>query len=77
MGMYIENTWIAIYVFIVEHKRIIKIPFWRKVLFTFTWPTFDIIGRWTQYVALFVKVTWKPIPHKSKITIDDIKNSKK
>ena len=77
MGMYIENTWIAIYVFIVEHKRIVKIPFWRKVLFTFTWPTFDIIGRWTQYVALFVKVTWKPIPHKSKITIDDIKNAKK
>lgn len=77
MGMYIQNTWIAIYVFIVERKRIIKIPFLRKVLFCFTWPTFDIIGRWTQYVALFVRVTWKPIPHESKITINDIKKAKK
>ena len=36
-------------------------------------PTFDIIGRYTQYLALFKKVTWKPIPHNSKVTIDDIK----
>lgn len=70
---YIEKMLVAVYLFIVERKRIIKIPFIKKVLYCFTWPTFDIIGRWTQYVALFVKVTWKPIPHESKITIDDLK----
>lgn len=73
---YINNMWSAVYLFIVERKRIIKIPFWRKVLFVFTWPVFDIIGRYTQYLAVFVKVTWKPIPHDSKITIDDINKSK-
>ena len=46
--------------------------FWDKVLFTFTWPTFDSIGRYTTYAALFMNVTWKPIPHESKVTIDDI-----
>ncbi len=72
-GKYIENTAAAVYIFIVEHKRIKKIPFHKMLLYIFTWPTFDIIGRYTQYVALFKKVTWKPIPHESKVTIDDIK----
>ena len=70
---YLEKALVAVYLFFIERKRIIKIPFMKKVLYCFTWPTFDIIGRWTQYVALFVKVTWKPIPHESKVTIDDLK----
>ena len=73
LGMYFENMWMAIYVFIIERKNIIKMPFIKKVLYTFTWPTFDIIGRYTTYVAIFKKVTWKPIPHDSKITIEDLK----
>ena len=73
LGAYITNIWSAIYVFIVERKRIVKIPFLKKVLYCLTWPTFDIIGRYTTYVALFKKVTWKPIPHESKVTIDDLK----
>ncbi|MBR3908786.1 MAG: glycosyltransferase [Clostridia bacterium] len=76
VGKYIENTLAAIYLFIMERKRIIKMPFYKKVLYTLTWPVFDIIGRYTTYVALFVKVTWKPIPHESKITIEDIVKNK-
>ena len=75
LGKYLEKTVVAIYIFIVEHKRIKKIPFSKMLLYIFTWPTFDIIGRYTQYVALFKKVTWKPIPHESKVTIDDIHES--
>ena len=74
-GMYIANMWMAFYIFIVERYRIKKIPFMKKVLFTITWPIFDIIGRYTTYAALFVKVTWKPIPHVSKVTIDDVDTS--
>lgn len=72
IGKYIENIWVAIYVFIVEHNRIKKMPFRKKVLYCFTWPIFDIIGRYTTYAAIFMNVTWKPIPHESKVTIDDI-----
>lgn len=72
LGKYIENTVTAVYLFIVEHKRIKHIPLGKKLLYTFTWPTFDIIGRYTQYVALFKKVTWKPIPHESSVTIDEL-----
>ena len=62
----------AIYLFIIEDARIKKIKLWKKIIFVFTWPTFDIIGRYTTYAALFMNVTWKPIPHESKVTIDDI-----
>ncbi len=76
LGMYIQNMWAAIYLFIVERKNIKEISFMKKVLFTLTWPTFDIIGRYSTYAALFMKVTWKPIPHDSKVTIDDINKNK-
>ncbi|MBE6156429.1 MAG: glycosyltransferase [Firmicutes bacterium] len=77
IGTYLAKCWVAVYLFIVEGHRIKKISFWKKCLYTLTWPTFDIIGRYTIYAALFVKVTWKPIPHNSQITIDDIDKSKK
>ncbi len=73
IGAYLENVLSAIYVFIVERKRIIKIPFYKKILYSLTWPTFDIIGRYTTYIAIFKKIEWKPIPHESKVTIDDLK----
>lgn len=75
IGVYFVNMWNAIYVFIVERHRIKKIPLIKKVLYTLTWPTFDIIGRYTTYAAIFVKVEWKPIPHVSKVTIDDVDTS--
>ena len=77
IGTYLSKCWVAVYLFIVEKHRIKKINFWKKCLYTLTWPTFDIIGRYTIYVALFVKVTWKPIPHNSQITIDDVDTSKR
>ncbi|MBE6154296.1 MAG: glycosyltransferase [Firmicutes bacterium] len=75
LGAYFANMWMAIYLFVVEKHRIKKISFLKKVLYTFTWPTFDIIGRYTTYLALFVHVTWKPIPHTSKVTIDEVDTS--
>ena len=75
LGMYISNMAMAIYLFIIEHKRVKKIKLKDKILFTLTWPTFDIIGRYTTYAALFMKVEWKAIPHNSKVTIEDVDTS--
>ena len=69
---YLKNTWLAVYIFIMENRRIIKMPLYKKLFYILMWPVFDIIGRYTQYIAVFKKVEWKPIPHKSKITIDDL-----
>ena len=60
----------------IEHKRIKKMSLKNKIWFTITWPIFDIIGKYTMYVAIFKKVEWKQIPHESKITIDDIRGAK-
>ena len=74
--IYLSNCLLAIYLFIIEKDRIKKISLLNKIKFTLTWPIFDIIGRYTTYIALFKNVTWKPIPHESKVTIDDIGESK-
>ena len=75
MYYHIRGMLISVYVLITEHKRIIKIPLYKKILYTLTWPTFDAIGRWTTYFALFMKVEWKPIPHTSTVTIDEIEKA--
>lgn len=69
---WLKNMFIAVYLFIFERHRIKKMPFYKMALYSFTWPIFDIIGKYSMYIALFKKVTWKPIPHESKVTIDDI-----
>ena len=76
MGAYIEKIGIYYYTLFMERKRIKKIPFGKLVLYSLTWPIFDIVGRYTTYIALFKKVSWKPVPHNSKITIDDINKEK-
>ncbi len=68
----IRNMLTAVYVFFIERKRIKKIPLHKKILYCITWPTFDIFYRYSMYMALFMHVTWKPIPHTSKVTIEDI-----
>lgn len=74
---YLLSFIMPIYIFIIERKRIKKITFIKKIKYILTWPIFDLIGIYTSYIALFVKVTWKPIPHTSEVTIEDIYLSKK
>ncbi len=72
IGNHLAVMFEAAYVFFTERKRIKKISLVKKIWYCFTWPLFDIIGVVSMYIALFMKVTWKPIPHESKIDIDDI-----
>ena len=73
---YIKNVITAIYVFIIEHKRIEHIPLFKKIWYCITFPLFDIIGKFSLLVALFKKVEWKAIPHTSSVKIEDIKVKK-
>lgn len=75
INMHIMNMLISPYVLFMERKRIIKMPLYKMVLYSITWPSFDAIGRWTTYLALFKKVEWKPIPHVSKVTIENIEKA--
>ena len=64
----------AAYIFILEHKRIQPIKWYKIIYFSLMFNIFDIIGKLTMVAALFMKVEWKPIPHKSDVKIDDLVN---
>lgn len=71
---YFYDTFNAIYVLILENKNLERVGFFKKIWYVFMWPWFNIIGRFTLLAALFMKVEWKPIEHKSNKKIDDINN---
>ncbi len=65
----------AIYIFIVERKRLKKLSFFRKVLIILTWPLFDILDVPTKIMALFSSGKWKPIPHNDKSGLKEIEKA--
>lgn len=73
---YGTNILTAAYIFIIEHKRIPKMAWYKKVWFCLTFPIFDIIGRWSIFIALFMKVEWKPIPHTVATKIEELSMKK-
>lgn len=73
IGMtWLTDTLLSSYVIFVERKRIKKMSFFKKLWFVLMCPMFDVIGIIATCIAFFVKVTWKPIPHTSKINIDNL-----
>lgn len=69
---YLKGIITALYVYIIEHRRIPKIKWYKKLWFCFTFPMFDLMGRISMIIALFTKVEWKPIPHNANIKICEI-----
>lgn len=70
---YLSSIVLAIYIFIVERRHIIKMPFYKKAWYCFTFPIFDLIGKVATVIALFGKVEWKPIPHNVSVGVDSVK----
>lgn len=69
---WLEKIFQEICVFIIYGKRIGKLPFWKTLFGVLMFPFFDIIGKWTAYIALFKKIEWKPIPHDTVVDIDKL-----
>ena len=75
IAMYFKKIIEPWYILFLERKRIKKMPIYKIFLNSLLFPIFDIVGRYTTYIALFKKIEWKPVPHESKVTIDDINKS--
>ena len=69
---YLKTILVALYVYIIEYKRIQKIGFFKTIWFSLTFPIFDLIGKFSLIIAMFMKVEWKPIPHDSNVKITDL-----
>jgi hypothetical protein len=72
IAMYFKKITEPWYILFLERKRIKKMPIYKIFLNSLLFPIFDIVGRYTTYIALFKKIEWKPVPHESKVTIEDI-----
>lgn len=72
LDSYIRGVLTAAYIFIIEHKRIMKIKWYKKIWFSLTFPIFDFIGKISMLIALFIKVEWKPIPHNADVSISQL-----
>lgn len=74
VSSYFTGIITAVYIFIIEHKRITRIKWYRKIWFCLTFPIFDLIGKLAMVIALFTKVEWKPIPHEQSVDIEELQN---
>ena len=59
-------------VFIVYRKRISNEKPFKRIFYMCMFPLFDVIGKWSSYIALFKKVEWKAIPHERVVDIDTL-----
>lgn len=72
---WLSNIFVEILVLITYRKDISAIEkpkFWKSVFHVLMFPFFDIIGKWTSYIALFKKIEWKPIPHDTVVDISKL-----
>lgn len=74
-GMYMVMFVLALLVAITEWKKI-KCPNYKKILYLFTFPFFEATYIPIAVVALFQKITWKPIAHTVNVSLDEINNIK-
>ncbi|MBO7219391.1 MAG: glycosyltransferase family 2 protein [Clostridia bacterium] len=59
-------------IFIVYKNRVEKTSLLKTIFYMCMFPMFDILGSITYYIALFIKIEWKPIPHDQTVDIEKI-----
>ncbi len=69
---YVSRLIIPVYVTVMEHRRMPPVPPIKRVIGCLLWPIFPLIGDITMLLALFVKVQWKPIPHKETRSVEGL-----
>lgn len=72
---HLANIPVAFILFIMERKRIKPIKWYKKLFYCLTFPLFSIIGDAATYIAVFRKVSWKPIPHKAAVKIKELESA--
>lgn len=59
-----------------ERRRMKPLRWYQYAWYLLLFPIFTMIGDLMTLVALFTKVTWKPIPHNSDIRIEELEGEK-
>ena len=72
-GYYSSLFFMGAVTMITEHKKIRNCPLWKRVLYTFTFPLFQLTYLPIAVAALFRKVEWKPIRHEVAKSLDEVR----
>ena len=72
---WVGGVLLAAYVLVMEHRRLQRLPIGKAALDCLLFPVFDLIGLLSSVAALFVKVEWKPIPHRIDRSMEEMENS--
>jgi cellulose synthase/poly-beta-1,6-N-acetylglucosamine synthase-like glycosyltransferase len=63
----------SVLIYVLERKRIPKMPLWIKIASALVWPLFLLCSYPCEIVALFKRnVGWKPIPHSDTTDFDTL-----
>lgn len=73
---YLGLSMVALLIFIRERKRIKCKSVLKKIWFILTFPLFVMTYMPISFIAAFMRVTWKHIPHTANITNADLDNQK-
>ncbi len=66
----------ALLLLFTERKRMQRCRIGRLIWLSVAFPIFTVIGDITTWLAVFMKVTWTPIPHDASLTIEQMKEEK-
>lgn len=69
---WLEKMIVAALVYCFYHKYMPKIKLFKLWFYISMFPVFDIIGRWSMYIAIFKKVEWKTIPHDFTVDVNKL-----
>lgn len=70
-----SSVLLAAYVLVMERRRLQRLSPGKAALDCLLFPAFDLIGLFSSVVALFVRVEWKPIPHRINRTMEEMEDS--
>lgn len=72
---WVGSVLLAAYVLVMERARLQRLSVGRAALDCLLFPVFDLIGLFSSVAALFVKVEWKPIPHRINRSMEEMEDS--
>ncbi|MDO5783978.1 MAG: glycosyltransferase family 2 protein [Eubacteriales bacterium] len=72
-GYYSSLFFMGAVTMITERKKIRNCPWWKRILYTFTFPFFQLTYLPIALAALFKKVEWKPIRHEVAKSLDEVR----
>lgn len=72
---WVGSALLAAYVLVMEYARLQRLSISKAALACLLFPFFDLIGLFSSVAALFMKVEWKPIPHRINRTMEEIEDS--